>query len=152
MECFFADYGQPAAAQEEVAVKRIVQHFNVSLSILRWSAPAQVSTGEIIGRNALLLFGALTQIGTRPGILVTGVHAGTAYFDCSPDFLNLLQPIIDGYSDGRVRVAAPFIGWSKSQILDFARSAHVPLHLTYSCEKGGSAPCGECLSCRDRGH
>ena len=150
VECFYTAYGQPASVQEEAAARRIAHHFDVPLAVLRWSTPARLSAGEIIGRNALLLLGALTQIGSRSGILVTGLHKGTPYFDSSRDFLTLLQSILDGYSGGTLRLAAPFIEWSKPQILAFSESTQVPIHLTYSCEAGGATPCGACLSCRDR--
>ena len=150
VECFHISYGQPASGHERAAAERVARHFNVPLKILRWSSSTEFMAGEIVGRNAFFLVGALIEIGRNAGILATGIHAGTRYFDCSQAFLFLLQTMFDGYCDGRVRLAAPFIEWSKQQVFAFCESEGVPIDLTYSCEKGTDQPCGECLSCRDR--
>lgn len=150
VECFHISFGQPASKQERAAAQRVALHFDVPLTILHWSGSADFRAGEIIGRNAFFFLGALIEIGGNAGILATGIHAGTPYFDCSQAFLSTLQTVFDGYCDGRVRIAAPFIEWSKRQVLAFCESEGVPIELTYSCEKGTDQPCGKCLSCRDR--
>ena len=150
VECFHISFGQPASGHERAAAERVARHFDVPLTILRWSGSTDFRTGEIIGRNAFLFLGALIEIGGNAGILATGIHAGTPYFDCSQSFLSSLQTVFDGYCDGRVQLAAPFIGWSKQQVFAFCKSEKVPIDLTYSCEKGTDQPCGKCLSCRDR--
>lgn len=151
VECFHISFGQAASRSELNAAKRIAHHFDISLTILRWSGATDFTTGEIVGRNAFFLLGALVEIGDNSGILATGIHAGTPYFDCSQGFLSILQPVIDGYCDGRVRLAAPFVEWSKREVYAFCKAEGVPIDLTYSCETGMEQPCGECLSCRDRG-
>ena len=150
VECFHIGFGQPAFVQERVAAERVARHFDVPLRILRWSGSVNFKKGEIVGRNAFLLMGALIEIDGNSGILATGIHAGTSYFDCSQGFLSAMQAVVDGYCDGRVKLAAPFIEWSKQQVFAFCESEVVPIDLTYSCEKGTKQPCRECLSCRDR--
>ena len=150
VECFHISFGQPASGHERAAAERVARHFNVSLTTLRWSGSANFMAGNIIGRNAFFFLGALIEIGENIGVLVTGIHAGTPYFDCSQTFLSSLQTVFDGYCDGRVQLAAPFIEWSKQQVFAFCKSEGVPIDLTYSCEKGTDQPCRECLSCRDR--
>lgn len=150
VECLHISFGQPASEQERAAAERVARHFDVSLTILRWSGSMNFMDGEIVGRNAFFLLGALIEIGGNSGILATGIHAGTSYFDCSQEFISSLQTVFDGYCDGQVRLAAPFIEWSKQQVFAFCESEEVPIDLTYSCEKGTEQPCGECLSCRDR--
>lgn len=150
VECFHTSFGQPASKHEQDAAERVARHFNVPLTILRWSGSVDFTVGEIIGRNGFFFLGALTEIGKKSGILATGIHAGTPYFDCSQAFLSSLQTLFDGYCDGRIRLAAPFIEWSKRQVFEFCESEKVPVGLTYSCEKGTLEPCGECLSCKDR--
>ena len=150
VECFHISFGQPAAKHERAAAERVARHFDVPLTILRWSGSVDFMAGEIVGRNAFLLLGALIEIGENSGILATGIHAGTHYFDCSQAFISSLQIVFDGYCDGRVQLAAPFIEWSKQQVFAFCKSERVPIDLTYSCEKGMGQPCGQCLSCRDR--
>ncbi len=150
VECLHISFGQPASRHERIAAERVARHFDVPLKILRWSGSADFMAGEIVGRNAFFLLGALVEIGENTGILAIGIHAGTPYFDCSRAFLSSMQAVFDGYCDGQVRLAAPFIDWSKQQVFAFCKSEGVPIDLTYSCEKGMDQPCGECLSCRDR--
>lgn len=150
VECLHISFGQPGSRQERAAAERVARHFDVPLTILHWSGSADFMAGEIVGRNAFFLLGALIEIGGNAGILAIGIHAGTPYFDCSQAFLSSLQTVFDGYCDGRVRIAAPFIEWSKQQVFAFCESEGVPIELTYSCEKGTYQPCGECSSCRDR--
>ena len=150
VKCFHVSYGQSASKHERVAAGRVARHFDVPLKILRWSGAATVNEGEIVGRNAFLLLGALIEIDGNSGILATGIHAGTSYFDCSQGFLSAMQDVVDGYCNGRVKLAAPFIRWSKQQIFAFCKSERVPIGLTYSCEKGTEQPCKVCLSCQDR--
>lgn len=150
VECLHISFGQAASAHERVAAEQIARHFDVPLTILRWYGSRDFVADEIIGRNAFFLLGALMEIGEKSGILATGIHAGTPYFDCSQEFYSSLQTIFDGYCDGRVRLAAPFIRWSKQQVFAFCKSEGVPIDLSYSCEKGTKPPCGECLSCQDR--
>ena len=150
VECLHISFGQPAAEHERAAAERVARHFDVPLTILCWSGSVDFTAGEIVGRNAFFFLGALIEIGENSGTLAAGIHAGTPYFDCSQAFISSLQTVFDGYCDGRVRLAAPFIEWSKHQVFAFCESEEVPIDLTYSCEQGTNQPCGKCLSCRDR--
>jgi len=150
VECFHISFGQPASRNERLAATRVARHYDVPLTVLRWSGSEPFTAGEIVGRNAFFLFGALVEIRHRSGILATGIHAGTPYFDTTPNFLTSLQAVFDGYCDGRIRLAAPFIGWSKDEIYLYCKSESIPIDLTYSCEEGLDRPCGTCLSCEDR--
>lgn len=135
---------------ESIAVAQVARHFDVPLKILHWSGSVKLREGEIVGRNAFLFMGALMEVKSGSGIIAAGIHAGTFYYDCSPEFLSAMQTVVDGYCDGRVNLAAPFIEWSKQQVFAFFKSEGVPVDLTYSCEKGTAQPCKECLSCWDR--
>ena len=151
VECLHFSFGQPAQMRESLAVARVARHYDVSLKILCWSGSANLNEGEIVGRNAFLFMGALMEVGSGSGIIASGIHAGTFYYDCSQGFLSAMQAVVDGYCDGRVKLAAPFIKWSKQQIFAFCKTEKVPIEMTYSCERGTEQPCRECLSCRDRG-
>ena len=150
VECFYINYGHPASRLEQAAANRLARHFNVPLSVLSWSGSSVEREGEIVGRNAFLYFGALVEIGNQAGILASGLHAGTPYWDCSDTFLSTLQTVVDGYCDGRINLGAPFIHWTKQQVVTYCQSAGLPIDLTYSCERGTDPPCGHCLSCLDR--
>ena len=82
--------------------------------------------------------------------IILGIHSGTEYFDCSEIFLNKLNDIIDCYSKGTVYIEAPFLMWSKANIVEYAKKQNVPLYLTYSCSTSNNGPCGKCPSCLER--
>ncbi len=150
VRCVHVSFGQAAADLERMAAEQVARHFGLPLKVLRWSGLTTFGEGETPGRNAFLHLGALLEIGARSGLLASGIHAGTPYFDCSKGFVACLQALLDGYYDGRMLVAAPFLDWTKDQVFLFCRSEGVPVDLTYSCEAGRLPPCGSCLSCRDR--
>jgi 7-cyano-7-deazaguanine synthase len=89
------------------------------------------------------------EFNEHASFFATGLHAGTAYGDCTSSFVALMQQVFDIYTDGICRVAAPFVEWTKKDIWDFCVEEQVPINLTYSCEVGGKVPCGLCLSCKD---
>ena len=148
-QALFVNYGQPAALWERRASRDLARHFGA-----RWDELAvsglPTGVGEIAGRNALLAHLALTWLGV--GVAATihiGIHAGTTYRDCSPEFVGETQRSLDFQSGGATRLVAPFVKWPKELIVSRARELAVPLEITHSCERG-DPPCGECLSCVDR--
>lgn len=149
VSALFIDYGQIAARRERPAAAKIAKHFQIPLKLVRYSGLKQKQDGLIEGRNAFLAFTALMEMDRTELLLALGIHAGTKYYDCGLDFVRGLQSMMDGYTGGRVRLCAPFLHWNKNEIWEFCRESDVPLHLTYSCERGLSQPCGKCLSCRD---
>jgi len=148
-QAIFVDYGQLSRAYEMVAARAIADHFNTPLTLIRLVGASRQSAGEIAGRNAFLLMTGLLEIGKANGVLALGVHAGTPYYDCTPNFIDEMQVLFDLYTDGRIRIVAPFLDWTKQQIWQYACISHVPLDLTYSCERGENQPCNLCSSCAD---
>ncbi len=147
-EAMFIDYGQAAAAKEVASATAVALHYGVELRTIRCVGATPKQAGLITGRNAFLIFTALLE--SNRSLLATGIHAGTRYWDCGPTFVKTIQSVCDGYADGRVRIFAPFVEWTKRQIWDYCISHDVPVDLTYSCEAAGAVPCGSCESCRDR--
>lgn len=150
VRALFVDYGQPAAKQELNAVRSLCKYYGAPLSIFTAKCDATFSPGVIPGRNAFLVFAAMLVCQGRPGIIAMGIHEGSPYYDCSEGFLEAVQVIVDGYTGGTIRIAAPFLSWSKFMIWEFCKETELPVNLTYSCEKGGVRPCRTCLSCKDR--
>ncbi len=142
-------YGQSAAHQEEEAARFIADHYKIPLTIVRLTGSRGKPDGEIFGRNAFLLFTALIELDVRRAIVAVGIHSGTPYYDCSESFITAAQSIVDGQSDGCIRLAAPFLKWTKRNIWEYCLQRSVPIDHTYSCEKGLDQPCGNCISCRD---
>lgn len=146
----FLEYGQSSAKQEAEAASRICQYYGTSLKIISCKGAFEKPGGFLQGRNAFLLFSALMEFKATSGIIAIGAHSGTSYFDCSKSFIQTMQAMFDNYTDGRIRVGAPFLEWTKQDIWNYCINRQVPLQLTYSCELGHDLPCGQCLSCRDR--
>lgn len=146
----FVDYGQPAAGPETDAVKRIAEYYGIPLTVLKFRGERFWTTGEILGRNAFLVFAALMGADVRHGVMSLGVHSGTSYYDCSPTFLEQTQSIIDAYSGGKIALFCPFLSRDKAFVRDYSVGEEIPLDLTYSCEAGSNPPCGQCFSCGDR--
>jgi 7-cyano-7-deazaguanine synthase len=147
----FVDYGQAACRQELAATARICALLGIERTIIRLSAKPveRFRAGEIPGRNlALLSIAALFTHDAR--VLALGIHAGTRYFDCSRSFADQADRLIAECTDGATALFAPFLQWTKRDIVAYARSEELDLNLTYSCEAGSTPPCGVCSSCWDR--
>ena len=149
LEAVFVDYLQPARESERESATRIAQHYKIPLQVVQATATPP-EAGEIAGRNAFLVLSALMLRPHFKGLVTLGIHAGTPYYDCSEVFTTDMQRILDGYSNGKIQLSAPFLSWTKGQILDFCRAKAVPMQLTWSCETTSHIPCGQCLSCKDR--
>jgi 7-cyano-7-deazaguanine synthase len=61
-----------------------------------------------------------------------------------------MQSVVDEYTNGNVKIDAPFLTWSKKMVYEYSICKNVPIDITYSCELNGSIPCGQCASCLDR--
>lgn len=148
--CIFVDYGQPAKIYEEKSVEKISKFFSVPFKIIKTNHSNICSPGEIKARNAFLIFSAILENPDFSGLISLGIHAGTSYYDCSPVFIKDIQKIIDGYTNGKIVIDAPFINWNKKEILKYCCDNDISLEFTYSCEKGDEIPCGKCMSCLER--
>ncbi|MEQ8229690.1 MAG: 7-cyano-7-deazaguanine synthase [Rhodospirillales bacterium] len=145
----FIDYGQGARTQEHQAATNISRAMGFPLETLDFSQNKTFTSGEVVGRNAFLLFTALMFSCQRSGLIATGIHGGTPYYDCSASFISQISRVIEETTDGLVRLDAPFIDWRKRDVYDYFTDADLPLKLIYSCETGGDRPCGQCASCQD---
>lgn len=146
----FVSFGQPAATQEASAARALADQLCIPLKIFHLTPSRELSTGELLGRNMFLATTALFVSGITQGAIYAGIHAGTPYFDCSPRFCELANSVLSEHTDGRVSYIAPFITWTKAEIFAYFNDAQLPIALTYSCEAGDTAPCGNCASCSDR--
>lgn len=70
------------------------------------------------------------------------------YGDCRPAFVwGLDRAFTAAYGIG---VSAPFVEETKTELVRRGLEIGVPYHLTYSCYKGGDAPCMACDACTER--
>lgn len=144
----FVDYGQAAADSEGAAVARLCSALGTPWQTVRHSGSV-FGVGEIRGRNAYLLHTALLEFPTQSGVVAIGIHAGTGYDDCSPDFVDAMQRSYQLHTGGAVSIAAPFLNWTKDQVYSLATYLSVPITQTFSCEASNTA-CNRCRSCIDR--
>ncbi len=119
-----------------------------------YAAPNMAQT-VVPNRNAIMLaiaFGYATNIGADK--VFTGVHAGDhpIYPDCRPAFIrafDLMEVIAtDGY--GHAELEAPFVYWTKKDIVALGKGLNVPFQDTWSCYQGGEIHCGRCGTCVER--
>lgn len=143
----FVDYGQRSAARERAAAVALSAYYGMSISEVGCSGLRIPVEGEINGRNAFLVLVAVMAEQPSSGAIAIGIHGGSEYPDCSPEFVNHLQTVLDLQNGGALQLLAPFVHMTKQEVSDLGQNLKIPRHLTYSCDRG-SEPCSECPSCR----
>ena len=106
-------------------------------------------------RNGLFLSTAASiALSKGCSVIYYGAHrddaAGNAYPDCSKEFEDAMNEAIYQGSGKQLHLEAPFIGWTKAEIVKKGLELKVPYELTWSCYEGGEKPCGKCGTCQDR--
>ncbi len=106
-------------------------------------------------RNGLFLATAASMaLSMGCSVVYYGAHhddwAGSAYPDCSPTFVASMAASIQEGTGRELRLEAPFVDWSKADIVQLGHELQVPFQLTWSCYEGGAVPCGACATCLDR--
>jgi len=81
-----------------------------------------------------------------------GAHSGeyTPYPDCQPAFAAAVNAATHACDSNPIEVLAPFVRWSKGDIVIRGKDLGVPFEMTWSCYEGGAEPCGKCSTCLDR--
>lgn len=79
-------------------------------------------------------------------------HAGdhTIYPDCRPEFRTAMQEAFDLCHFTPIRLEAPFVNYTKAEIVKIGHTLAVPFQLTYSCYRGETSQCGKCGTCVER--
>jgi 7-cyano-7-deazaguanine synthase len=106
-------------------------------------------------RNGLFLSSAASiALSKDCSVIYYGAHsddaAGNAYPDCSSVFNEAMNQAIYLGSGEQLRIEAPFVSWTKADIVKKGIDLQVPYELTWSCYEGGESPCGKCGTCIDR--
>lgn len=106
-------------------------------------------------RNGLFLSAAASvALSQGCNVIMYGAHhddaAGNAYPDCSQEFVEAMAAAISLGTGGELRLEAPFVSWTKADIVRRGLQIGVPYELTWSCYEGGEMPCGVCGTCIDR--
>jgi 7-cyano-7-deazaguanine synthase len=111
----------------------------------------------VANRNAIFAMVA-TGLAVANGCdgVALGIHAGdhTIYPDCRPPFVaaaeHLAKVANEGFIDEQFVLLAPFVAWSKADIVRRGDELGVPFADTWSCYKGGDRHCGTCGTCVER--
>jgi len=120
-----------------------------------WRRGASIPPTYVPGRNLVLLsFAAAYAEVIGAGAIFIGANAldYSGYPDCRPGFLRQFERTVRkgtkrGVAGRPLRIIAPLLRRSKADIVRLGASLGVPFHLTWSCYRGGSRPCGRCDSC-----
>ncbi|MBU1112490.1 MAG: 7-cyano-7-deazaguanine synthase QueC [Candidatus Omnitrophica bacterium] len=108
----------------------------------------------VAGRNIIFLtyaFSLAESIGARKIFIGAHVQDYSGYPDCRPEFIYSFQESANlGLKSSKIKIVAPLIDKSKTEIIELGLELKVPFHDTWSCYNGGKRPCLRCDSCRFR--
>lgn len=113
--------------------------------------------GQLLSRVAGIAQGWIlrgntdSDSGPREATIWFGAHAedahNWAYPDCTPEFIGAMANAIYIGTYFKVRLVAPFMHYSKAQIVKEGFGLAVPYEMTWSCYKGEELHCGKCPTC-----
>ena len=172
--CLTFDYGQRHNKEIESA-KQITELLSVEHSIVDISSIKTLLGGSSLtddvpvphghyesesmkqtvvpNRNAIMLSLAYAKaVSVGASCISYAAHSGDhfIYPDCRPDFVQKLETAFQSGNDSSIGIYAPFLGWSKDEIVRLGIRMGVPFEKTWTCYEGGDIPCGKCGSCVER--
>jgi 7-cyano-7-deazaguanine synthase len=77
-------------------------------------------------------------------------HDMYGYWDCTPDFLNQVNQVYQLNRKTPIQIIAPFVEYSKADILKLGTTLEVDYAKTWSCYEGKDKACGVCPTCAER--
>jgi 7-cyano-7-deazaguanine synthase len=108
-------------------------------------------------RNALLLDVAVAvAISCAAEAVAFGAHGGdhVIYPDCRPAFVEAFDRSVRAANEGFLvdgfQLLAPFLSWTKTEVVRRGAELGVPFADTWSCYKGDETHCGTCGTCTER--
>ena len=178
ISCLHFNYGQRTEQREQAAARTIARLLGADELLevdLSWLAQIggssltdhsravdsyQADRGGVPNtyvpfRNGNLLAIATSYAEARgAGAIFIGVQAQdySGYPDCRPQFIEAFQRVVDtGTREGtQIRILAPFISFSKRDILSLGFDLGVPYEHTWSCYQNEDQACGVCGACHFR--
>lgn len=138
----------------------LLDHSNQEIPKENYAKQLEKTNGKPVStyvpfRNGLFLSSAASiALSKGCSIIYYGAHsddaAGNAYPDCSSTFNNAMNEAIYVGSGKQLKIEAPFVSWTKPEVVKKGMELKVPYQLTWSCYEGGEKPCGTCGTCIDR--
>ncbi|MGL6072823.1 MAG: 7-cyano-7-deazaguanine synthase QueC [Fimbriiglobus sp.] len=116
-------------------------------------APENMSLTVVPNRNMILISVALAWCAsTGGGQVAFAAHGGeyTPYPDCQPAFAEAMHHAARTAHEPPLAVVAPFVNWTKTDIVRHGAGLRVPFEKTWSCYVGQEFHCGACGTCIDR--
>jgi len=104
-------------------------------------------------RNAIMIslaVGFAQGIGASRVLIASHMGDHTIYPDCREEFISAMGVTVRRGTDSKVNLEAPFGKWSKTDIVKMGAEIKAPMHLSWSCYKGGEKHCGKCGTCVER--
>lgn len=168
------DYGQRHRTELDraagVAGHYRAEHLVVRLDTAAWGGSALTDSSidvpdagasdgipvtYVPARNSIFLAVALGVAEARGLDAVwIGVNAidYSGYPDCRPEFIEAFRGVAAtgqkrGVEGDPIALRTPLIECTKAQIVRLGVEHDAPLHLTWSCYRGGEHPCGTCDAC-----
>ena len=77
-------------------------------------------------------------------------HDLYGYWDTTPEFLARLNQVYQLNRKTPLRIQAPFVQYSKTDILRTGRDLNIDYAQTWSCYAGQALACGRCPTCAER--
>lgn len=138
----------------------LLAHSNLGIVHKEYSEQIKETKGMPVStyvpfRNGLMLSAAVSiALCVGANEVWYGAHAddaaGSAYPDCSAEFVDAINIAAYEGTGGQVKIIAPFVYYNKAEVVRTGLELNVPYELTWSCYEGGERPCGKCGTCIDR--
>jgi len=115
----------------------------------------EIPSTYVPARNTVFLSMALAYAeSTDADAIFIGVNAVdySGYPDCRPEYIQAYQKMVDlatkkGIEGRPIKIEAPLLQLTKSEIIKTGLKLNAPLVDTWSCYRGGELACGRCDSC-----
>lgn len=115
----------------------------------------EIPSSYVPFRNANILSMAVSYAEANSCVAVfVGAHSEdySGYPDCRPEFFDAYQQVINEGTkpETKIELVAPFVDWSKTDIVERGAELKVPYEITWSCYRADSPACGTCDACAFR--
>lgn len=128
---------------------------DMNIDVPDYKGSDSIPVTYVPARNIIFLSYAAGYAETvNASAIYIGVNAidYSGYPDCRPEFIAAFQDVLkvgtkSGVEGSPVKIITPLLKLTKAEIIKLACDNRAPLHLTWSCYKGGEKACGVCDSC-----